>query len=132
MKGPKLSKEALPADISYGGPREFVSHVYCLGYGDNYAMSKECGHNPGTQQFWKLLAACSKGMKYANSKNFQIDILGTKKENMTNRVRNKLEILFDLKAKGIWLIDSLIMGWYITQKQQYTKSKKLCCKLPSK
>ena len=56
--GPLLINDLLTC---YYGPREFLSAVYCLGYGENDAMMNHCRDNKRTPQFWKLLAACAEG-----------------------------------------------------------------------
>ena len=42
---------------------------------------------------------------------------------MKSRLQKKLSILESLKSKGVWLLDTAIFGWYITQKQEYITSK---------
>ena len=34
-----------------------------------------------------------------------------------DRLKAKLEVLEDLRERGIWLIDTSIFGWYISQPQ---------------
>ena len=35
----------------------------------------------------------------------------------------KFKLLQTLKARGIWLVDTNIFGWYMTQSTEYVKSK---------
>lgn len=41
---------------------------------------------------------------------------------MEERLHAKLEVLEQLKARGIWLLDASIFGWYISQPQKYSRS----------
>jgi len=130
-----LSPQLLP---HYLGPRNFIQLVYCLAYGENDALHNADvagGPNAGTSQFWTLFAACSRGTDYipsqvaqnllATSKNpFALDVLKRGGLNVEDRLSAKLAILNDLKARGIWLLDVSIIGWYISQPQKFRRSKK--------
>ena len=117
---------------TYSGPREFLSLVYCLGYGENDALEGKVKNTPnkGTPQFWSLLAACSRGVDHVaitNSKKiltskFAQDLLKGGQLPVEKRLEAKLQVLENLRDRGIWLLDVSIFGWYITQPQEYVRS----------
>jgi hypothetical protein len=118
---------------SYFGPRGFVSLVYCLSYGENESLSGGGvidSTNKGTPQFWTLFAACSRGVdhvaetmaKNASSSPFASDLLKGGNLSVEERLKAKLEVLEDLRSRGIWLLDASIFGWYMSQPQVYSKS----------
>ena len=124
----------------YKGPREFVSLVYCLAYGENESLETDRtkeetlqpSSNKGTAQFWALLAACSRGTKAIPSvrKNsdsikhkFAADLMKGGGLKVQDRLLAKIEILEDLRKRGIWLIDASVIGWYISQPQQFRISR---------
>lgn len=124
LKG-RLDHSIVPIS-RYNGPREFISLVYCLTYGENAAMSDPIiPDNKGTPQFWSLLAACSRGVEFTSAavssakttSKFAADILKGGGLPVKDRLNAKLEILEDLRERGIWLIDTSIFGWYISQPQ---------------
>lgn len=117
----------------YFGPRGFVSLVYCLSYGENESLSGGevvDNTNKGTPQFWTLFAACSRGIdhvaetvaKNSSSSPFASDLLKGGNLTVEERLKSKLEVLEDLRSRGIWLLDASIFGWYMSQPQVYSKS----------
>lgn len=134
LKGPGLESSLLRD--TYFGPREFISLVYCLAYGENEALSRECNDpNKGTPQFWALLAACSRGVDFvpdmainAKTKNvraqFAADVLKGGGLPVEDRLEAKVKILQDLQTRGIWLLDASLFGWYISQPQEFKRSIK--------
>ena len=44
----------------------------------------------------------------------------TKQASMRERLKSKFELLIELKRTGIWLVDTNVFGWHITQKTTYT------------
>lgn len=124
-----MDEGALP---SYAGPRGFVSLVYCLAYGENGALEGKINDtaNRGTSQFWTMLACCSRGVDHValpDSKKqlaseFASDLLKGGKLSVEDRLQAKLEVLKDLQARGIWLIDVSVFGWYMPQPQEYSRS----------
>eukprot|EP00957_Ditylum_brightwellii_P031264 2369879-Ditylum_brightwellii.AAC.1 len=105
----------------YNGPRDYISLVHCLSYGesDSLGLVKEgdgsqAGKkfmNKGTPQFWSLLAACSRGTKaVGDGKNFASDILKKGGLSTKQRIFARLKILQDLREKGIWLVDTSVVG----------------------
>jgi len=82
------------------------------------AMSSAFNDNSaGTSQFWTLLAACSRGTdrvvvttKKQNVKSaFAADVLKGGGLPVEDRLKAKLEILKNLKKRGIWLIDASML-----------------------
>lgn len=124
--GPRLCDRKMPKE-RYNGPRDFIRLVYCLTYGENEALIGETiPNNKGTPQFWSLFAACSRGVDYlpksvSSSKQtaskFAGDLLKGGGLSVEDRLKAKLEVLEDLRERGIWLIDTSIFGWYISQPQ---------------
>mmetsp|Transcript_26188 Transcript_26188/g.56211 ORF Transcript_26188/g.56211 Transcript_26188/m.56211 type:complete len:1361 (-) Transcript_26188:477-4559(-) len=132
--GPGLDEGML--QNKYFGPRGFISLVYCLAYGENESLTGQVNDktNKGTPQFWTLFAACARGVEYSattkatNSKKssfsspFAADLLKGGGLPVEERLKAKLEVLEDLRRRGIWLLDASIFGWYMSQKQVYTRS----------
>ena len=79
-----------------------------------------------------MFAACSRGVEYIATTNatskksfsspFAADLLKGGGLSVEERLKAKLEVLEDLRSRGIWLLDASIFGWYISQPQQYTRS----------
>ena len=127
---------------------DFVGLIYCLAFGEKEALTNatpcggaprcntsECESNRGTSQFWTLLSACARGTNYTplgvESKHadvcknkFAVDLLKSGRLSTLNRLKAKLEILQTLKDRGVWLIDTSVIGWYISQPQGYRRSSK--------
>ena len=128
LDGPGLDKDILNA---YVGPREFISLVYCLSYGENESLTAKMTDktNKGTPQFWTLLAACARGVEHIacaqkpSSSPFATDLLKVGQLSVEERLQAKLEVLENLRRRGIWLIDTSVFGWYISQPQAYTRSR---------
>ena len=127
----KTLDESIMPQSRYRGPREFLSLVYCLAYGENESMVEPIANNKGTPQFWSLLAACSRGVNYIppgvsgskqTASRFAADILKGGGLKVEDRLNAKLGVLEDLRERGIWLIDTSIFGWYIAQPQKYKRS----------
>jgi hypothetical protein len=92
-------------------PTPFVRFVYCLGYGEDALLTETATgrKNSGTPQFWKIFSSCVSDNP--NDLCFY-KVLKTGTPSLSNRVRNKIEILRKMKEKGIWLLDSSIVGLY--------------------
>lgn len=87
-------------------PNNYVRLVYCLGYGEKRLV--KINGNPGTPQFWKIFAACV-------NKDFNLEferISVSKNPYTTQRIRNKILLLEELKKRGIWLVDASIVALY--------------------
>jgi len=135
----------------YIGPRNYIKLVHCPVYGElksiasredksskRKAISNDnrIGHrtDSGTSQFWTLLAAASRGVNYMpkhvcdagnrGKYTFASDVLKVGRLAVEDRLEAKLSILKRLQDRGIWLIDVSVIGWYISQPQQYQRSRK--------
>lgn len=131
LRGPGLDKGML--QDTYFGPRGFISLVYCLAYGENGALEGKVKDktNRGTAQFWTLFAACSsRGVDHVAITNsnkkfsspFAADLLKGGELPVGERLKAKVEILEDLRNRGIWLLDASVFGWYMSQPQEYSRS----------
>merc|ERR1712194_256715 len=130
LRGPGLDKGVL--QNTYAGPRDFISIVYCLAYGENDALEGRMKDkaNKGTPQFWSLFGACSRGVDHVaitNSRNtfsskFAADLLKGGQLPLEERLNAKLRVLEDLRDRGIWLLDASVFGWYMSQPQEYSRS----------
>ena len=89
-------------------PLRFVRLVYCLGYGEPDLLNQKLDDNSGTTQFWKILSSCI--AKDDKDLGFSRILQGN--SSFFGRVRNKVNILHELKRRGIWLIDASIVGIY--------------------
>lgn len=87
-----------------GAPSEFVRLVYCLGYGEK-ALVPQVSPNPGSPQFWKLFAACVGDLQGER-------VLKGFESNTERRVQNKVTLLEELKARGVWLLDASPVALY--------------------
>lgn len=109
------------ADIgAYDDFTDFVRFVYNLAYGEPELMQAEVGQiaNAGTPQFWKIFYACLHQLE--NNRDFD-PILRTRCPDFQRRLNNKLSVLRDLRARGIWLIDASIIGIYPAQRLPYER-----------
>ena len=91
-------------------PRKFVRFVYCIGYSEPKLFANKPLNpnfkNPGTWQYWKLFCACA-----SNSPKIRYDsVLKGSVKNFKDRINNKIDLLERLRKKGIWLVDSSIVG----------------------
>jgi len=90
-----------------GYPTQYARFVYCLGYGERILTGDRSHPRDGTPQFWKILFSCANAVSSGADFN---PILG--KTAHQTRVRNKAKLLCDLKARGIWLVDTSIVALY--------------------
>jgi hypothetical protein len=92
-------------------PLRFVRFVYCLGYGEDELLTKwrTDRKNTGTPQYWKIFSSCV--AENENDLGFHA-ILKTKTPSSIQRLRNKIEVLQEMKEKGMWLSDASIVGLY--------------------
>jgi|WetSurMetagenome_2_1015567.scaffolds.fasta_scaffold199712_1 hypothetical protein len=91
-------------------PDNFVRFVYCLGYSEPKLFATKPldpnFKNPGTWQYWKLFCTCaSKGTEI----NCDPVLKGTTLS-FISRINNKISVLEELRKKGVWLVDSSIVG----------------------
>jgi hypothetical protein len=91
-------------------PKKFVRFVYCIGYSESGLFANTPldpnFKNPGTWQYWKIFCACA---SESSKINYNPVLKGSTK-NFTARINNKIALLEKLKVKGIWLVDSSIVG----------------------
>ena len=89
-------------------PTRFVRLVYCFAYGEPDLLNEDVAENSGTTQFWKIFCSC-----LANDEvNLGFDRILKSKTPYFGRMRNKVNILYELKRRGIWLIDASLVGIY--------------------
>ena len=97
-----------PIDDLPGYPKQYARFVYCLGNGERDLTNDP--HHPqrdGTPQFWKVLYACDNRVE--NLEDFRPVQRGV---SFQQRLRNKIHLLKNLRAKGIWLVDASIVAVY--------------------
>ena len=91
-----------------GYPKQYAKFVYCLGYGErDLTKSQLHPRRDGTPQFWKIFYSCNN--RVSTLQDF-VPILGKTPHPL--RVKNKINLLQDLKAKGVWLVDTSIAALY--------------------
>lgn len=102
----QISTSPLP-DLA-GYPDRYARFVYCLGYGER-SLTNSINHprRDGTPQFWKIFYSCCNPI--ISTDDFH-PILG--KTGTTQRLRNKIEVLRQMKEQGIWLVDASIVALY--------------------
>ncbi len=96
----------LPGEL----PTGFVRLVYCLGYGEDQALCGPAplGRNGGTPQFWKIFLSCLKPI----TRNEDFAVVQATKTPFRERIANKISILDQLRASGVWLLDASIAALY--------------------
>lgn len=91
----------IPHSILPNYPKNYVRFIYCLNYGSE-VVGKRIKHNKGgTPQFWKIFFSSLHCVK--NNTDFE----------PTRKFEEKLKILWEMKERGIWLVDASICGLYI-------------------
>jgi len=102
----KIPTSPLPHLVGY--PDRYARFVYCLGYGER-SLTNSIDHprRDGTPQFWKIFYSCCNPITSADDFH---PILG--KTGTVQRVRNKIELLQQMKERGIWLVDASIVALY--------------------
>jgi hypothetical protein len=108
-----------PIDGLPGYPMQYARFVYCLGNGERDLTNDP--HHPrrdGTPQFWKVLYACDNRVE--NLEDFRPVQRGTF---FPQRLQNKIHLLKNLRAKGIWLVDASIVAVYGTGVNVSTRSR---------
>lgn len=102
-------------------PTLYARFVYCLGYGER-DLTQNKNHPPhdGTPQFWKILYSCDNLITNRN------DFKPIQRETpLQQRLQNKIDLLGNLKVKGIWLVDASIVALYRKGKKVSGMSKAL-------
>jgi hypothetical protein len=102
-----------PLPCLKGYPTEYARFVYCLGYGER-SLTNDQNHprRDGTPQYWKVFFSCNNPVSL---KQDFYPILS--KTSYQQRLQNKINLLHDLKAKGIWLVDASIVALYKDSKK---------------
>jgi hypothetical protein len=91
-----------------GYPTQYARFVYCLGYGERSLTKSEVHpRRDGTPQFWKIFYSCCNRVSCLDD--FK-PILG--RTAADERLANKIKLLSDMKARGIWLVDASIVALY--------------------
>lgn len=107
----------LPPGLDWLGPRRFVRHIYCAGYGEPELLEGPpgAGERPrgGTPQFWRLMAAaegpdCPAWPGIARS--------GTE---AGARLKAKAALLHRLRARGVWLTDASLVALAVPAVQRH-------------
>lgn len=89
-------------------PDRYARFVYCLGYGERSLTNSHLHpRRDGTPQFWKIFYSCNNVV--SGSEDFA-PVLGTTPPDQ--RIRNKIDLLKELKAKGVWLVDASVVALY--------------------
>jgi hypothetical protein len=88
-------------------PSEYVRFIYCLAYGEPSLLNSSLQKKGGTPQFWEIFYGC---LTWITDRAQFKPILGT--TDFGERVRNKIRLLEDMKKRGIWLLDTSIIGLY--------------------
>ena len=121
--------ERLRRDHGYDGPRGYVRLVNCLGYGEQALCADGRAADRGSTQFWQLLAACSRELAPATPATPVVgpggqlsDVLKLGSPRLADRLAAKFRVMRALKARGIWLLDTCVVGWYIPQATYYVRS----------
>jgi hypothetical protein len=119
LHGPQMRQELLP---QYHGPRGLLFHVSNFFYGLNECGTSHLPNNLGSPQFWKLLGTAAYGYeKFIESGNYK-KLLKTGNNSWQSILTERYTLLLRLKERGIWLVDTSIYGWYMTQETKFKQS----------
>ena len=88
-----------------GVPDLFVRLVYCLGYGESWLCGPAPKKNGGTWQFWDIFGAIVGGLENRMPR-------VRRRADRSRRLSWKLDVLRQLKDRGIWLVDASVLGIY--------------------
>jgi hypothetical protein len=99
---------ALPPGLDWPGPRRFVRHIYCAGYGEPELIltppGSEARPRGGTPQFWRLLAAAEGAHCPA------WPAVARRGTAVAARLAAKAALLRRLRAWGVWLTDASLVA----------------------
>lgn len=97
-----------PIDELPGYPKQYARFVYCLGCGErSLTGNPRHPHRDGTPQFWKVLYSCDNRLEKLE------DFMPVQRRApFPQRLKNKIALLKNLRAKGIWLVDASIVAVY--------------------
>ena len=91
-----------------GFPDRYARFVYCPAYGEtSLIIDQSFQPKEETWQFWKIFYSCLNSIESNDS---FIPIL--KKTPILQRIKNKIQLLNDLRDQGIWLLDTSIVALY--------------------
>lgn len=116
--------ESILRKIIHDYPLRFVRFVYCLGYGENglLKMVRTDRKNTGTPQYWEIFSSCVAG----NERNLGFSsVLKTETPSLLSRLRNKVDVLRKMSARGIWLLDASIVGLYGSGKKNPAMAERI-------
>ncbi|MEM5787469.1 MAG: hypothetical protein AAGU11_09140 [Syntrophobacteraceae bacterium] len=89
-------------------PTDYAKFVYCIAYGERSITGNPMHpKRDGTPQFWKLLYSCNNLV--TNWYDFSSGVVGP---DIAGRIARKIQLLKDLKRKGVWLVDASVVGLY--------------------
>jgi hypothetical protein len=89
-------------------PSPYVRLIYCLGYGESQLCSRQPERNAGTPQFWNNFGQVAFGQAPPGKGN----------PSLRDRLRWKVRVLEQLRARGIWLQDASPLGLYLGAAQR--------------
>ncbi len=100
---------ALLPGLDWPGPRRFVRHIYCAGYGEPEALEggpsgPEARPRGGTPQFWRLMAAAEGADCPAWA------AVSRQRTETGARLAAKAALLHRLRARGVWLTDASLVA----------------------
>lgn len=100
-----------PKNILASAPKSFARFVYCLGYGESFLLQKPLTiqRNTGTPQFWQVFHSCVN--QVAHNEDFAA-VQKKRTPDFSQRIQNKLQLLYQLRQKGIWLVDGSVTALY--------------------
>jgi hypothetical protein len=96
-----------PPGLDWPGPRRFVRHVYCAGYGEPAVVDPPAAvpRNLGTLQYWRLLCATEGEAMPAWP-----ELRKSAGTGLAARLRAKAALLHRLCARGVWLTDASLVA----------------------
>lgn len=103
-------------------PTEYAKFVYCLAYGEKKLTGSQLHpQRDGTPQFWKVFYSC------VNTVNDPTDFKPVLSSTpFQQRIQNKIDVLNQMKNKGIWLIDASIVALFNNgQRPPHSKIQKV-------
>jgi hypothetical protein len=102
-----------------GYPTQHARFVYCLGLGErDLTIDPHHPRRDGTPQFWKVLYACDNRTEKLD------DFRPVQGEtSFPQRLQNKIHLLKNLRAKGIWLVDASIIAVYGSEVNLSSRSR---------
>lgn len=107
--------------LHHDGSRcRYVNYVYCIGNSESWALESEHPIIRRTWQYWRILYSCLHLIR--RNEDFH-EFEGGSSE---DRVKRKLALILDLRRKGIWLLDSSIIGINLLENKTRKKIIRRC------